>query len=266
MVLRRLLMMVMAACCLVMIASAAAADWSLYVSGELGTSSGNTQVVGDPVVSGTPLPFAGSYSDSAPIMGVAFGVVMPMDELTPWQLPYDMRLPRWPISFEIEITGLRNFEGTTDGPGAFALFGGTQSWAFMVDFWQGIPMETLNRPLGKLFGRVPIGVRRTLEKTTFEAGAGVGVSSLEVNFSDNFLTANDSSYNFAWQAGARFMYTLTDRVDLGVGYRYFDAGSIEGSLISSADVDVGPYSVDQSSHEFRFNVRVAVWTFASPWR
>jgi len=270
MVLRRLLMIVMVTCCLVTITSAAAADWTLYVSGELGISGGGTDVSGATSFGfAPPRMFSGSYSDSAPIIGGAFGVVMPLDEVTPWHLPYDTRLPSWPISFELEITGLRNFEGTIPGLAtntARLMFGGTQSWAMMVDIWQSFPVGGLNRPISKLFGRVPLSLRRTLDKVDFEVGGGVGMSMVDIAFTDNIHTAQGSSTNFAWQVGGRFMYELTERVDLGAGYRYIDVGAVDARLLTSGPVDRGPIAVSQSAHEFRFNVRVKVWSFRGPWR
>jgi hypothetical protein len=198
------------------------------------------------------------------------GIIMPLDELTPWNLPYDTRLPSWPISFEVELTGLRNFEGATPGPAASKLmFGGTQSWAMMVDIWQSFPVGALNRPISKLFGRVPLSFRRTLDRIDFEVGGGVGMSMVDIEFTDNILhTAQGSSTNFAWQVGGRFMYQVTERIDLAAGYRYIDVGTVDVRLLDTAPVpiDRGPFSVSQSAHEFRFNVRVKVWGFRSPWR
>jgi hypothetical protein len=253
----------------VTITSAAAADWTLYVSGELGISSGSTDVSGLSEL--TPPAFSGSYGDSAPIIGGAFGIVMPLDELTPWNLPHDTRLPSWPISFEVELTGLRSFEGVTTGVNdTTPMFGGTQSWTMMVDVWQSFPVGALNRPISKLFGRVPLSLRRTLDRIDFEVGGGVGMSVVDIDFTDNRHVAQGSSTNFAWQVGGRFMYEVTDRIDLGVGYRYIDVGTVDARLLDpppiAVPIDHGPFAVSQSAHEFRFNVRVKVWGFRSPWR
>jgi hypothetical protein len=246
-------------------APAAQADWVLYLSGDLGTSSGTTSVDGFIDVAGIK-PFSGQYTDSSPLISGALGISLPIDEITPWELPYDLRLPSWPLRFEVEATGLRSFEGLSDGPVSDVIFGSTSSWSLMFDLWLDIPLGSLNRPLASLVGRTPHWIKSGLDHTIFFAGGGVGVAGMEFFMTDNEQFTSDDTQNFAWQVGAGFGYLLSEAVTLNLGYRYFDYGSANGRLINRATTDVGPLSVSQVSHEFRGGIRINIWGFRGPWR
>jgi opacity protein-like surface antigen len=78
--------------------------------------------------------------------------------------------------------------------------------------------------------------------------AGVGLASHNVDFRDSsgFLpSASDSSYGFAYQAGAGLKYNLGDGVALTGSYRYIGTSSIKADS----------YDFDYSSHEFRIGVQ-----------
>jgi opacity protein-like surface antigen len=136
----------------------------------------------------------------------------------------------------------------------------------MFDFWQDVPLSSLNRHLASLFGRTPRWIKSGLDHTVFTAGGGVGVVGMSFFMTDNQQFTVDTTYNMGWQAGAGFGYQLTEAVTLNLAYRYFDYGSGEGRLIDSAATDVGSLSVTQSSHEFRGGIRVNVYGFRNPWR
>jgi OmpA-OmpF porin, OOP family len=70
-------------------------------------------------------------------------------------------------------------------------------------------------------------------------GGGVGVSRVDVDLSVNSAGpgfVNDSDTVFAWQALAGVRAPLTDNIDVGVKYRFFNADDI--SLVSSRGADV----------------------------
>jgi len=245
-------------------ADAARADWTLYLSAEFGIAKGLVEADGTSTVAGLgALDF--SYDDASPLVGGAFGVEIPMNELTPWDLPYDLKLPKWAMRFEFEAVGLRRYPGIGTSFGSQAAFAETDAWTFMFDYWQDVPLGTLNRPIAAMFGKVPSFLRRTLNNTSFFAGAGVGFSSLDLKFADSFHTASDETYNFAWQAGGGFGYALTKAATLTAGYRYFDYGEAETDLVDSAGTVRGPFSLRQTSHEFRAGIRVRIWGFGNPW-
>jgi len=245
-------------------ADRASADWTLYVSAEFGIAKGKIEADGTSTVAGLgSLDF--SYDDASPLVGGAVGLETPMNELTPWALPYDLKLPKWPMRFELEAVGLRRYPGIGTSFGALRAFAETKAWTFMFDYWQDVPLGSLNRPIAGMFGKVPGLLRRTLNKTSFFAGAGVGFSSLELMFTDNFHTASEETYNFAWQAGGGFGYALTNAATLTAGYRYFDYGDAESDLIDTNGSVRGPFSLEQTSHEFRAGIRVRIWGFPNPW-
>ena len=262
---RRRLLLALASTLLVLAPQGASASWILYLSGHLGTSSGTTEISGSSDLANRA--FVGSYADSSPLIAAAFGVAIPLDESTAWELPYDLRLPTWPLRFEVEMTGLRAFEGITNGPTLQSRnFGGTDTWTLMFDAWQGLPMSGLSRPLSWLPGRTPRFVTQTLDRSHFYAGGGIGVVGMSFLFTDNTHFASADDVQFGWQAGAGFEYALTSVVMLDLGYRYTDFGSVETRYRGVAtNVDHGPFSVAQSSHEFRGGLRVQFWGF-QPWR
>jgi hypothetical protein len=230
----------------------------------MGTSSATVDASGRNLT--LDLSMDGSYGDSSPLMAAAFGIAIPLDEVTPWEIPYDVRLPHWPLRFEIEFTGLRSFEGLADGfTNRDLMFGSTDSWSMMFDFWQDVPMRGLNGPMARAFGRTPRWLVKTLDDMTFFAGAGVGVVGVDYLFVDNFHVVEGGTYNFAWQAGAGFGYELTSAVKLNFGYRYFNYGQVETLLVDSAAANQGLFSFSQSSHEFRAGLRFDIWGFRGPW-
>ena len=245
----------------------ARADWLLYLSAHLGTASGTTSIAGSSNLGGNPLPFLGTYTDSSPLIAGAVGIAIPLDETTAWELPYDLRLPTWPLRFEVEATGLRSFEGFTLGPGSLLVFGGTDTWSVMVNLFQDVPLSGLSRPLSWLPGRTPRWITHTLDQMHIYAGAGIGAAGLQFNFFDNVHTAQSNATQFAWQAGTGLTYALTKVVALDIGYRFFDYGNVVTDYQDRALVGVvrGPFSLEQTSHEFRGGIRVNFWGF-QPWR
>jgi len=243
----------------------ASASWLLYVSGELGTASGTTNVSGSSDLANRA--FAGSYTDSSPLIGGAVGVAIPLNEMTPWELPYDLRLPTWPLRFEASATGLRSFEGLTNGPTLQSKnFGGTSTWSVVFNLWQDFPLSGLSRPLSWLPGRTPRWVTNGLDQMSVYGGGGVGVAGISVLFTDNTHFAAADETNFAWQAGTGLTYALTKAVTVDLAYRFFKYGSVSTRYIGiGTNVDHGPFDLSQSSHEFRGGLRVNFWGFR-PWR
>lgn len=68
------------------------------------------------------------------------------------------------------------------------------------------------------------------------AGIGLATVDLKANRTDRFggevtqsATNSRTSNNFAWSVGAGVNYAVNESVDLGIGYRYLDAGKAEVS-------------------------------------
>jgi len=266
---RRLLVSGLALVCLALAPGGARADWILYLSGHLGMSSGSTEVSGftDLVSPPTGRFFSGSYSDSSPLIAGAVGVAIPLNESTAWELPYDLRLPTWPLRLEADVTGLRRFEGITNGPTLQSRnFGGTDTWSIVFNAWQDVPLGGLSRLMSRLPGRMPRWLNRTLDQMHVYGGAGMGVAGIEIEFTDNTHFARAEGTEFAWQAGTGLTYSLTKAVALDLGYRYFDYGSVAARYVGlGTTVDHGPFDLSQTSHEFRGGLRVNFWGFR-PWR
>jgi opacity protein-like surface antigen len=78
--------------------------------------------------------------------------------------------------------------------------------------------------------------------------AGLGVASHSVDFRDSagFLpSATDSSYGFAYQAGAGLKFRMSDAVSLTGSYRY----------IGTSNMETDSYDFDYGSHEVRFGIQ-----------
>jgi len=244
----------------------ATAEWTVYLAGELGVASGSVDGGGLSSITSPERAVGADYSDSSPLMGGALGITSPINELTPWELPYDLRLPAWPLSLEVEATGLRSFEGIQLKLMSFEKSAGsTEAWSVMFNLWQDFPLQPLSRPLASLFGRLPNFVTDMLDRTTVRGGGGVGITGWEYLFFDTFHIAGSEAQNFAWQAGAGMGYDLSDVVNLGLGYRYFDYGETDSPIHDNASIR-GVYFIKQTSHEFRARLTFAVYSFAAPWR
>ena len=65
-------------------------------------------------------------------------------------------------------------------------------------------------------------------------GGGVGYSwiDMKANADANFL--DDSDGSFAWQALAGVRYPVSDKIDLGLKYRFFNANNVDVALASGA--------------------------------
>jgi OmpA-OmpF porin, OOP family len=70
------------------------------------------------------------------------------------------------------------------------------------------------------------------------AGGGIGYAwiDMKANADSNFL--NDSDGSFAWQALAGVRYPVSDKIDLGLKYRFFNANDVDVVLASGADANL----------------------------
>jgi opacity protein-like surface antigen len=245
--------------CLVLSAgSAPAAD--LYLNGQF-TVAGNTFESGgftttnpsDPTDPAFHFANRGDDSDSAWVLGGAFGYAVAFNEMAP--LDWDWPLADWTVRFELEAKGGGDTEYITQGLDPY--ISTVSTWQLMNNFWLDVPLDA---PVRWALGRVP-----WLAPLTFQAGAGIGLSSTEIETTNNTFSGSTDGYGFAWQAGAGFGYRLTDRVTLGLGYRYLDLGNHSFQLGSGSFPDpLGTMEVDLVSHELNFGIRVAFLDVASP--
>jgi len=244
--------------------TAVQADWTVYVEGTIGISTGSGQVEGliEPATT-----FDAKDRDSSPMLAGAVGLSIPMNEAMAWELPYDLELPEWPIRPEIEFAGLRQFEYVTPIGNTSAIFlTSNSSWAMMINNWFDVPMRTVSKPLAWTFQTRRTTMDRILEPITFNLGVGIGMSAIDVNgvsTADRFFS--DDSISFAWQVGTGFSYEVTPFVSLGASYRYFKATDLESTLVDNVGQPRGDVSFKENINEFRFAVRVNVYSFTSPW-
>jgi opacity protein-like surface antigen len=252
-------------------ASPASADVDFYVAPQLGISGGIVDTDGK--VSGTAgtLVLKGSDSDSTALLGLAVGLEMPMNEIVPREWLADARLPDWPVRFELEAVGLRDFDFKTNAPGGGDYFTEIKATTTMANTWLDFPLITAWKPFQYVFGLGPQPrLRRWLEPGSLYLGGGIGFAALEINGTDNVFRGKDDIIDFAWNVGAGVNYALTDRVTISAGYRYVGLGPNAGSQ----DVDlVGPISgtndsldYDLQVHELRVAIRVRVFSFRGAWR
>jgi opacity protein-like surface antigen len=237
---------------------ALAAD--LYLNGQF-TVAGNTFDSGgftttnpsDPTDPAFHFANRGDDSDSAWVLGGAFGYAVPFNEMAP--LDWDWPLADWTVRFELEAKGGGDTEYITQGLDPY--ISTVSTWQVMNNAWLDVPLDA---PLRWALGRVP-----WLEPLTFQAGAGLGLGFTEIETNNNTFSGSSDDLHFVWQAGMGLGYRLTDRVTLALGYRYLDLGDHSFPLGSGSFPDpLGTMEVDLVSHELSFGIRVAFLDVASP--
>jgi hypothetical protein len=248
-------------------ASDSAAEWKVYVQGGLGISGAEIDTSGQ-AGSAPVTKLLGKDQDSSPLLDAAVGLEVPMDELVPRELLLKMRLPDWPVRFEVEAAGLREWEFNTVAGGE-DFFTKIKATTVLFNSWVDMPLVSIYRPIQYLFGlgRQP-NVRRWMEPMSLYVGTGIGLTAqMDVQGTSNVISAQDDIVDFAWNVGTGINYQFTDSMKLAVGYRYVGLGEPE--------VDTrGPFApggndkikYDLNVHELRVAVRIQVFEFPSPWR
>jgi hypothetical protein len=254
-------------------ASVASADVNVYAAPQLGISGGVVDTDGRAVNPGPTVFFSGSDSDSTALIGLAVGLEMPMNEIVPREWLADARLPNWPVRFELEAVGLREYDLKTNGSGPGDYFSEIKATTTLVNTWVDVPLLTTWRPVQYLFGlgRQPR-LRRWLEPGSLYLGAGIGFTALEINGTDNIFRGKDDLIDFAWNVGAGVNYALSDRVTISAGYRYVGLGANVGSQeVDLVMVPGGPRTSDSLEydlqvHELRVAIRITLFSFRGVWR
>ena len=268
----RLLALLAGLVCMVA-AAPAGADWRLYTSADLGYSIADSTVKGEINFDPPTFDIGGSDMDVSPLLGGAFGIAIPMDEIAPVEMP--RWVPDWDVRGEVEAVGLRSYDFRTRPivPGNAKVSTELDVWTVMANVYLDVPMRGLYRPISwttsRLFGRWRLRtLKYALDRTTFDFGLGIGVAGLDVTTSEADNEGKSTDYNFAWQANAGFSYKVSDRVKLNLGYRYLDPGDSEFNLRGASLPQDGSsfVKIDPEIHEVRAGVRVEVWDFATPWR
>lgn len=227
----------------------------LYLTGNLAISTGTGDSGGS---TGLPDPFfqnTGSDSDSAPAYGGALGIGFKLNEAIPksWHVP----LPAWTVRFEFEGMTGRTYDLRTDPDNSF--FTEVSAWTFMPNLWLDIPLAP---PIGWAFGRIPI-----LDPLSLYTGAGLGLSTVDLDTTDNVSRGQREQFLFGWQAGIGLAYEIAERVTLMAGYRYVDMGKPDVTLKVGAPPDTQPfgkYTLALAAHEFNFGVRVNFYEIPYP--
>jgi hypothetical protein len=247
------------------VAAPSGADWKVYVAPGLGISAANVDTDGQSSVAPVT-QLSGSDNDSSPLLDLAVGLEVPMDELVPREWLLDVRLPNWPVRFELEAAGLREYEFRTVAGGE-DFFTDYEATTFFVNTWLDIPLVAAYRPVQYTFGlgRQP-GVRRWLEPASFYVGAGVGFGALDIDGTSNVFSGDDDPIDFAWNVGAGINYALTRTIALSAGYRYVGLGTHEIDLQGGVPGPNDEVEFEPEVHEFRVAIRIRVFEFLSPWR
>lgn len=227
----------------------------LYMSGQVSVSTGTASTGGGGDIGGGGGAFTntGSDSDSAPAIGPVFGYSTSLDEMVP--LNWDWNLPSWTLRTEIEGMFLRNYEFVTTLVGPEKYLTQTSGWTVLNNWWLDIPLYA---PLSWAFGRIPI-----LEPMSVHLGGGVGMGMTKLKTTSVAFNGTDEPIHLTWQVGAGFDYQLTDRVTLGMGYRYVDMGSFDYPL-RLGTTRVGNFKIDLASHEVNTALRVNFYSVSSP--
>lgn len=243
----------------------AVADWQLYVEPGLGISAATVDTDGQASVAPVT-QLSGMDNDASPLLSLATGLEVPMDELVPREWLLDVRLPDWPTRFEIEAAGLREYEFRTVAGGE-EFFTDYSATTLLFNTWLDIPLVAAWAPIQYTFGlgRQPR-VRQWLEPASFYIGAGVGVGFLDIDGTSNVLSGDDQPIDFAWNVGAGINYALTRRVLISAGYRYVGLGKHEIDLTGGVPGPNDELEFDPQVHEFRAGLRIRVFDFLSPWR
>lgn len=256
-----------------LLAAPAAADWRVYLSADLGFSVSNAKASGRYDDGTNVFPLGGSDTDTSPFVGGAVGLAVPMDEIASFELPRGWRLPDWDLRLEAEATGLRSYDFKTRPVAASTgpILSEADSWSVMTNLWLDVPLRGLYKPISwtsaRLFGRWRLRtLKQVLDKTTFVPGLGIGLASFDVKTREEVAHGSGTAYNFAWQAGAGFGYQLTDRVNLGIGYRYMDPGTAKFRLRGTGLEPTSFFELNPEIHEVKATLRVEVFDFVSPWR
>lgn len=247
-------------------AGESAADWQLYFTAGLGISGADVDT--DGVVNTTPpVSLSGMDNDSSPLLSGAFGIQIPMDELVPREWLPDFRLPSWPVRFELEAAGLREYEFGTIAAGE-TLFTELTTTTVFLNSSVDIPLVSLYKPVQYMFGvgRQPR-VRRWLEPASFYILTGIGIGLSDFDGTSNVIDVEDDILDFAWNAGAGVNYALTERVTVGAGYRYVGLGDQTIDAISNTPSTGGDeIDFEPNVHELRIDFRILFFDFRSPWR
>jgi len=246
-------------------ADMASADWKVYVAPGLGISAASVDTDGQ--FSQQPASrMSGSDDDSSPLLDLAVGIEIPMDELVPREWLLDVRLPNWPVRFEIEGAGLREYEFRTNA-GGDDFFTEFKAQTFFVNAWLDIPLIAIYKPVQYTFslGRQPR-IRRWLEPASLYLGAGIGAGFLDIDGTSNVVAGDDDPIDFAWNVGVGLNYALTEDVALSAGYRYVGLGKHDINLNGGIQGPNDEVEFDPEAHEFRVAIRINVFEFLSPWR
>ena len=116
-------------------------------------------------------------------------------------------------------------------------------------FWKQTLDDVRDYGLNARFEPVDFG------KFTPYIGAGVGSAWLKGSTNDTVVRGSRSETNFAWQGEAGIQYELTERIDLKLGYRYIDMGTLDIDLVTPGLASAGNFNADITSHEVLFGVR-----------
>lgn len=101
------------------IVESADADVDLYAAPQFGISGLDVDTDGQ--AAGAAIDaYSGGDTDGSPLIGLSVGVEIPMNEIVPREWLEDVRLPSWPVRFELEAAGLRDYDFRTNGAGAGA--------------------------------------------------------------------------------------------------------------------------------------------------
>lgn len=247
-------------------AGAAHADWQVYVEPGLGISAATVDTDGQATTAVNPR-LKGMDNDAAPLLSFATGLEIPMDELVPREWLLDVRLPDWPVRFELEGAFFREYEFRTVALGEDFFTDYEATATVLFNTWLDIPFVEIYRPIQYTFGlgRQPR-VRSWLEPASFYVGTGIGFSVLDIDGTSNVVSGDDDPIDFAWNVGAGINYALTRSVLLSAGYRYVGLGKHEIDLAGGVPGPNDEVEYDPQVHEFRASIRIRVWDFLSPWR
>jgi opacity protein-like surface antigen len=176
----------------------------------------------------------------APIVGASWGEIMVFDDSALERQLFGaggaagvaITRPMGQLRLEAEGRYRDSFTETlTDGP-ILASLGVTDDWSAMVNLWRDF---SLTRKFGVYGG----------------GGIGAGGYRFGLLLTDgvNAIQSSNQQTAFAWQAGGGFLYAVSDRITLDLGYRYYSVAPAESPVFATVP-PAGPVRVGQLENQF----------------
>ena len=150
----------------------------------------------------------------------------------------------WRLEFEGRARDPITETQTSAGGNSTATLSATGGWSATVNLWRDYSLT---------------------ERLTCYIGGGIGGGGYRCGVNQQFpvldttVTGASTVGGFAWQAGGGLGYTLTDRITLDLGYRFFavDGGNVTAQVTqTNIPIDTTSFGSSFSASELFFAIRI----------